>query len=65
MKRSLRSIASRRDWEKLPAITDTRVDDAQDGFRSVYFTTELGEVRVDFRLTMDAWAANRIKPPPR
>lgn len=63
MKKSLPRIAERRNWEALPRITNTVIDDDRTGVRTVYFATDEGEVKVGFKLEMDQWIAYTIKPP--
>ncbi len=65
MKRSLRSMADRRDWVSLPVVRKQTIDDSRDGYRSVYLQTDQGEILVGWTLDLDQWTASKIKPPKR
>ena len=65
MERYFPGMAKRQDWETLPRITETNIVKDRAGYRTVYFKTIDGEVRVKFKLDMDRWIAFNFKPPER
>jgi hypothetical protein len=59
---SLEKMASRRDWESLPAITGSKVQ-GSDTRKELVLSTSVGSVFVRFGSSGDDWAAKSVKAP--
>ena len=61
-KTSLEKMASRRDWDSLPAITDSKVQGSNTR-KELVLSTSAGTVLVRFGASDDDWAVKSVKAP--
>ena len=53
----------KRQWEALPRITSSELEEISENARKLFARTELGPLEVTFTFKDNRWIVRRIKPP--